>query len=78
MLTAQHLNQIAVLHVHKNITHDIDFEKLMNTDTLEQKSLISTFNRNDDIGITEEKFCFTFSWNTAFTVVTNQIRLSQK
>ena len=29
---------------------------ILHFDTLEQKSLISTFNRNSDIGITEEEF----------------------
>ena len=45
-----------------------------NIDTLEQKSLISTFDQNGDIGITEEEFWFSFS----FTANTNQIPLNQK
>jgi len=31
-------------------------KKILQFDTLEQKSLISTFDQNGDIGITEEEF----------------------
>ena len=43
MLTAQHLNQISVLHVHKQITRNIDLEKLMNEWICRKTHRSSTF-----------------------------------
>ena len=66
--------------INYKVDHSNEFQYKVDCqiDTLEQKSLISISDQNDNIGITEEQFWSSFSWNTAFTVNTNQICSSQK